>query len=107
MFGSKEVKEPDLEFFTIYDSKGKQYRSPMSALNSQVMIRDICNMMRDPGQAKNQLLVNAEDFSLFKIASYDYSSGLMSVFNHEHVANLHDLRAVVQAERVQAEQVGH
>lgn len=96
MFGGKTQKEPDSEFFTIYDSKTKNYREPALATNRFDLIRQFQNMMLDPQQAKNPYLINAEDYSIFKVGEFDRRTGAIKSTPHEHIVNLHDLRAVAQ-----------
>ena len=93
MFG-KEKQQADLELFTIFDSKSKSYESPAFEVNKDVLMRGIINMFNDPKNAQNRYLVNAEDFSIFKIASYSKRTGLIESQNLEHIANMHDLRAL-------------
>jgi len=100
VFGrSQSVKESSLRFFTIFDSKAQIYTKPLVAPNKETIVRELLNMMRDPSQANNMYLLNAEDYSLFDCGSFDSSTGLMSAGNLEHVANLHDLRALVKVDR--------
>lgn len=94
MFGKD--KKSDLEFFTIFDSKSQSYDVPTFAMNKNVLMRDIINMFKDPQQSKNKFLLNAEDYSLFKIGSYDKTTGQVTSHNLEHIANMHDLRAMAQ-----------
>lgn len=83
--------------FAIFDSKANAYgQQPTFAMNKDVLLREILQLFRDPAQAKNQLLTNAEDFSIFRIGAYDRKTGQISPKNHEHVANLHDLRALCE-----------
>lgn len=87
-------KKGDLEVFTIFDSKSGGYDVPAFAQNKNVLMRDIVNMFNDPQQSRNKFLVNAEDYSIFKIGWYDKSTGQIESHNLEHVANMHDLRAM-------------
>lgn len=100
MFGKeKNVRQNDFEIFTIYDTKTLSYEIPMFAINKHDMVRQLINMFKDPGQKNNKYLVNAEDFSLFKIAAFSKREGTIeTVQTMEHVANLHDLRALAQPE---------
>lgn len=91
----------DLNLYVIYDSKSKSYRSPTAAKNDQVMIRELMSMLADPRQSHNALLVSAEDFSLYRIGSFDYKSGLLSTYNLQHILNLHDVRTSIFALRDQ------
>lgn len=51
-------------------------------------------MLKDPAQSKNKYLLNAEDYSIFRIGSYSKTTGIIQSQNLEHVANMHDLRAM-------------
>lgn len=102
MFGrKKEQATPDLEYFTIYDTKVGTYRTPMPAVNAEDMVRQIDNMMRDPSQAQNQLLINAEDFQLHKIGAFSFGDGILLGHPPEHVANLHEIRTAALKKREQ------
>lgn len=100
MFGSKqkERKSSDLDVFIIYDSKVGSYERPHFERNGQVVMREILNMFRDPAQAKNKYLVNAEDYSVYRVGTLDVSSGKLECFAPEHVCNMHDLRFMAQRE---------
>lgn len=90
-------QEPDLEFFTVYDSKAKAYNEPFPAKNKDVVLRDFVNAFKKKEAAtENRYYMNAEDFSIFKVAQFDYKTGSLKTFNLEHVANLNDLRAIAQ-----------
>lgn len=89
-----EDKKGDLEAFTIYDSKSGAYDVPAFAQNKNVLMRDIVNMFNDPQQSRNKYLVNAEDYSIFKIGDYSKQTGQITSHNLEHVAYMHDLRAM-------------
>lgn len=100
MFG-KNDKEPDLEFYTVFDSKSRSYTEPFPGRNKEVVLRDFLNEFRKCAQdatvaARNRYFLNAEDFSLFKIGSFDLKEGRLTATNAEHVQNLHDLRALAQ-----------
>lgn len=98
MFGKQQSKSnTELEFFTIYDSKSQTYSSPFPEKNSEVVLRDFANAFRDPeAPKKNRYYQNAEDFSLFKLGSFDVNTGEMQATKVVHVANLHDIRAMSQ-----------
>lgn len=99
MFGKKE-KQADLDVFVIYDSKVSAYGQPNFAVNEQDLIRQLINMFKDPSQAQNRLLLNAEDYSVFKIGTYDKKNGELEIHNPVHVANMHDLRALVRQDGI-------
>lgn len=94
MFGKKQEERSDLEIFTIFDSKSQSYGNPVFVQNKNVLQRDIINMMKDPQQAQNLYILNAEDYSVFKIGTYSKTTGLVVSQNLEHVCNMHDLRAM-------------
>nr|QJB19553.1 MAG: nonstructural protein [Microvirus sp.] len=88
------TKQVDAEIFTIYDSKSKSYEMPSFSANGDTVKRGILNMFRDPSQSQNKFLVNAEDYSVFKIGSFNKTTGELEVQHPEHIVNLHDLRAL-------------
>lgn len=92
----KKEKQADLEYFTIYDSKVGVYREPMLAINRHDILRQIDGLFRDPAQTRNQLLTNAEDFSLFKCGEYCKRTGQITPTTLEHIANLHEIKAATQ-----------
>lgn len=93
MFGQKN-KNSDIEFFTVFDSKAGTYAEPFPAPNKEVLIRDFANAFRKEDAPKvNRYFINAEDFSVFKIGTFDTKTGTLAVEKMEHVINLHDLRA--------------
>lgn len=96
MFGRTSTKQADLEFFTIYDSKTQSYETPTQAVNKHDLIRALINLFKDPTQRNNKFLLNAEDYSVYQIGSFDRKTGLLSSSNLEHVVNLHDLRALAE-----------
>lgn len=96
MFGKKD-NDTDLEFYTVYDSKAQHYCEPFPAKNKDVILRDFVNAFRKPEAAKeNRYYMNAEDFSIFKIGGFIFKTGELRTQNLEHVANMHDLRAIAQ-----------
>lgn len=97
MFGKNGKHQVDLEVFTIFDSKTSSYDQPFFAINHHDIIRQIINMFQEPKQQKeNRLFLNAEDFSIFRIATFDKKTGSLQVSNLEHIANMHDLRALAK-----------
>lgn len=103
MFGKKnETPKAEFQLFTIYDSKGQTYDLPVFQPNEHVLIREVLNMFKDPQQQKNRMLVNAEDFSIFCCGTFDKETGLVTPIQPlKHIANCHDLRAIVQRENGQ------
>lgn len=97
--GKSEEIQKDVEIFTVFDSKTNSYELPTFAFNHHDCVRQIINMFKDPSQAKNKFLLNAEDYSLFRIGSYSKRTGLIYTEQLTHIANLHDLRALVAQEQ--------
>lgn len=102
MFG-KTNKQTDFEVFVTFDSKSKTYDQPIFVTSKEVLMRDIINLMNDPKHQKAVRVLNAEDFSLFKIGSYDLVSGEITTQKHEHIVNFHELRAMSNWEPVRYE----
>lgn len=101
MFGKNGTQPqlPDLEFFTVYDSKSKTYGEPFPAMNRDVVLRDFMNAFKNPeAPQNNRYYINAEDFSIFKVGSFEKRTGKLEGYNLEHVVNLHDLRAMAKPE---------
>lgn len=90
----KKERQTDLEIFAIYDSKTQSYGAPVTQTNHHALLRDLTNLCKDPNQANNQYVANAEDFSVFRIATYDKKQGILSAQNPEHIVNMHDIRAI-------------
>jgi len=107
MFGNKNKNEQRFhrEFFTIFDSKTGIYREPRLSINKHDIMREIENLFKDPAHTKAQLVVNAEDFSIFKVGDYDSKTGeIRPTAAPEHIANLHDIRSAIARS---AEITGH
>lgn len=94
MFNKKNERAPDLEVFTIYDSKVGAYDIPSFAINRHDLVRQVINMFKDPRQSNNKFLLNAEDYQIFKIGSYDKATGCLTTCNPEHIANVHELKTI-------------
>jgi len=91
-----EKPQKDLEFFTVFDSKARAYSEPFPASNRDVVLRDFATAFkRSDAAEKNRYYQHAEDFSIFKCGWFDLRSGKLVGEQLEHVANLHDIRALV------------
>lgn len=110
MFGkNKESYEEygaDMDLFTIYDTKVGAYDIPSFAINKHDLIRQVINMFNDSKQSNNRFLLNAEDFQIFKIGSFYKKPGILKSHPPEHVANMHELRAVAIQNRPDQHQLG-
>lgn len=101
MFGKNKQKESDLEFYTVYDSKAQIYAEPFPAPNKEVLLRDFLNAFKRAAtepQTNNRYYLNAEDFSIFSIGTFDTKTGTIATKNLEHVVNLNDIRAMAKPE---------
>lgn len=93
-------QKADFEYFTIYDSKSRSYRDPVHTSNKLTFLRDLENLMKAPDARKSEYFLNAEDFSAFKIGSFDRKTGRISLCDPEHVVNFHDVRSMVEQQNV-------
>ncbi|AXH77084.1 MAG: nonstructural protein [Microviridae sp.] len=96
MFGTKVKHQADLEVFTIFDTKTGSYEIPTLAINHLDLQRQLINMFKNPEQRNNKFLVNAEDYQVFRIATYDRKTGKLEASSMEHICNMHDLRVIAQ-----------
>lgn len=95
MFGKKNEIVHDFEMMVIFDSKSQSYNVPLFVKNKEVLMRDLLNQFQDPRESKNQLFLNAEDFSIFRIGYYDKGTGTVVLTKQpEHIFNVHDIRAL-------------
>ncbi|AXH74087.1 MAG: nonstructural protein [Microviridae sp.] len=62
--------------YTVYDSKALVYGNPFYSVNDQVALRDFSQAAGDPGSLISKAPV---DYTLFKIGSYDDTTGLFDV----------------------------
>lgn len=100
MFGKNKEDEASGHFYTVFDSKTKSYGEPFPAPNNAVLVRDFENAFRRPEAAeKNRYYLNAEDFSIFRCGSFNLKTGELQGCSLEHVANCHDIRAMVDARK--------
>nr|UXQ88001.1 MAG: nonstructural protein [Microvirus sp.] len=77
-----------MEIFTIRDSKANAYLTPFFSPTSAVAIRSCLSAMQEEG---HQFRVHVEDFSLYRIGSYDDDTGRITADDPEIVSNLVDL----------------
>lgn len=96
---SSEKNNAGLGVFVIYDSKVGAYERPHFEKNDKVVMREVLNMFKDPSQAKNKYLVNAEDYSVFKVGDLDLQTGVLEAHKPEHVCNMHDLRFMADSQK--------
>lgn len=99
MFKKNENKpKPDMEYYAIYDSKMGEYsdREPITAQNRIALIRAVTALFNNPQEKQNPLLVNAEDFQIFKIGEYTKRTATIAPCHPEHILNLHELKSAIQ-----------
>lgn len=99
MFGKKDKPHVDLEMFTIYDSKTESYETPTYAINQHDICRQVINMFKDPSQTNNRFKLNAEDYTIFRIGSYDKKTGEITPCSLDRVAYMHELKAIAQRDQ--------
>jgi len=100
MFGKKETQEPDLELFTVHDSKTNSYKEPFPAPNAAVVLRDFETAFKKANASEvNQYYINAEDYKLFKVGAFYLKNAQLTSFQPEHVANMIDLRTAVDLKK--------
>lgn len=92
-----------MEIFTLHDTKSGVYREPTYAPNQHVLIRDIVDQMkiakereRNPEVQKNMIFANSEDYSIYKIGSFDAATGQIESQPPEHIVKLIDLKVMTQ-----------
>lgn len=108
MFGRNKEEQPSGEFYMVYDSKAQVYSEPFPAPNNAVLLRDFQSAFsRHDAAEKNRYYLNAEDFSIFRCGSFNLKTGQIISCNPEHVANCHDIRAMVQARKGPVNPDGH
>lgn len=98
MWKKPEIKqEADMQLFTVYDKTGKTYGDIVYAKNKDVLLREVLNMFRRyDHQQQNPHYLNAEDFTIFKIGDYQKSTGQITLCDHERIAYMHELKALVE-----------
>lgn len=96
MFGKKE-EQVDSSFYTIYDTKSGSYRDPIISKDPAEIIRQLESNFLNPAMAYDQYVTHAEDFQLFKLATFNRKTGLINATQPEHVVNLNELKSAALA----------
>lgn len=89
--------------YTVYDSKANAYLPPFYAVNHAVATRTFTTACSEPGHA---FYLNAEDFTLFHVGSWDPEGGLLVPDVGTPIAKAHEQKALM-AERASAEAMLH
>nr|QJB19493.1 MAG: nonstructural protein [Microvirus sp.] len=63
-------------FYSVWDSKSRSFCNPFSAHNDQCAIRDFAYAASDP---TTDICKYPTDYTLFKIGSFDFESGALTV----------------------------
>ena len=92
----KKTHQVDFKAYTIYDSKTDSYREPVFGVNEHDIIRSLMTTLESQ-KDQNKYYANAEDFSLFEIGDYCYSTGKLRGTEPKHVVNFHELRSSIDA----------
>lgn len=93
MFAKKSDLQADTNMYIIHDIKAGNYDFPIYSLNDETMRRDIFNMMSSSEADKSKYFVNAEDYAIFRLCSFDKSQGVIHNTERYHIANLIDIKA--------------
>ena len=70
------------QMFSVFDAKASSYLPPWFVPNSAVAVRTFTNCANDPAHS---FCVNAEDYTLFHLGSFDSESGRLECFSDAHV----------------------
>lgn len=101
MFGNNKHHQVDMELFVMFDSKTSHYDEPWFSINQHDMVRRITNQFSGPQASQSKYFLNAEDYSLFRVGTWDKKTGELVACKPEHIANMHDLRALVQQKGIE------
>lgn len=61
--------------YSVWDSKSRSFCNPFTAHNDNCAIRDFTHAATDPG---NEISRYPTDFTLFKLATFDFESGALN-----------------------------
>ena len=83
-----------LDVFAIKDIKAGRFLDPYPGMNKATVQRDIMNVFKT-GNKQSALVMNPEDYQLFKVGEFDQVSGLITSTEQEFVCNVGDLAQLV------------
>ncbi len=78
-----------LALFSVWDSKAAAYIQPFFAVNNNVAIRMFETAAQDSG---HDFYRHAEDYTLFRIGTFDQEKGDLIPQNLEAIARAHELK---------------
>lgn len=89
MAKSDSLPLPELEVFTVYDRKLRQFGPLVVERNKEVLIRVLVDSI---GGSKSLMEQHPRDFDLYFVGTFDNSAGRIEGFSvPQLVANLYDL----------------
>ena len=97
MFGKKENPQSDYTLVSIYDSKAGKYRKPVIVDEVYDLVREYERMCIDPQAQKDSLILNSEDFQVFKIGQFSKTTGEITSQKPEHVFSLHEIKSALES----------
>lgn len=76
---------PNIEIYTIYDTKAQYYTRPFFARGDETAKRIITNTL---AQKDNEFAMNPEDFQLYHLGSFNEDDGKITSNPPRHILNL-------------------
>ena len=84
-----------VQLFAIKDVKSR-FMEPYSGLNKATVQRDIMNIFKNDNSKNSPIVMNPEDYQIFKVGEFDNESGLIVSTEQEFVCNVVDLANLVR-----------
>lgn len=84
-----------VQLFAIKDTKSR-FLEPYAGMNKATVQRDIMNIFRNDNSKNSPIVMNPEDYQLFKVGEFDNESGLIISHDQEFVCNVVDLANIVK-----------
>jgi len=75
--------------YTIWDSKADAYITPFFSVNDKVATRSFASACNDEGHDFHR---HAEDYTLFRVATFDQTTGDTVLENMTVIARAHELK---------------
>lgn len=89
--GAENSTGRDLVMFSIWDSKAEAYMQPFFAMNVAVAVRMWQEACQDEG---SQFWRHSEDYTLFRVGSFDQAKGTVSEETPISIARAHELKEI-------------
>lgn len=77
-----------VQAYVIYDSKAKIYNKPFYFINNEVALRAAIDLVSD---LSTDVGKNPQDFSMYRIGTFDDESAQFDQCNHETICRFHEL----------------